>query len=159
MTLTLPLFFESVCPEDVLLTIFEMISSSDVKALCFVTRGVHGSLQGPPDTLPTAWARAARSKLRKFLPAGPIFGRTPLDPMHQRVVGPLGERFPGSMGAVEEVKADLYATLAQAIGVPQGDVSLALNYTFGPALRTYPIFYLSDPHKLCCAIPGRNPRA
>lgn len=88
---------------------------------------------GPPDSLPTAWALAARAKLRNFLPAGPLYTLSPFYAWTSSNGGPLGDNFPGYRDAVEEAAGTLCDALGQGIGVPPEDVSVALRYTFGPS--------------------------
>ena len=129
------LFFEASCPEDVLLLIFECLSSSrDVMALCSASNGNCAVLL--PSSLaavPTVWARAARSKLRSFLPAGPLFTYADVYfAEDSQVNGPFGPAFPFYHDAVGESTESLYATLAGALSVPIPDVSAALELRSTP---------------------------
>ena len=124
-------FFEGTCPEDVLLLLFECLSTRDVMALSSMTRAVHRALL-PKSTagLPTQWARAARTKLRQFLPAGPLFSYKPFYAWNSNIFDTLGGAFPEFQSEVAGSAGSLYAALALALDVPIADVASALEYTF-----------------------------
>ena len=68
--------------------------------------------------------------LRKFLPAGPLFGFEPFYAWDSNVHEALGDVFSGFRDEVADAANRLYAALAPALGIPPVDVARALEYTF-----------------------------